>query len=124
MLGICLKDIRMWLRRYDKYGESGLNRKKNASLSGSEKEIRVRHLRYTYSYDNENRVTSKEAAKWDSEKEAWVPYFKLNVAYNDNEVALSYGRWNVKSSAYDSKMETSVYELNSNSASLMLASTK
>lgn len=42
MLGICPKDIRMWLRRYDKYGESGLNRKKNASLSGSEKEIRVR----------------------------------------------------------------------------------
>lgn len=42
MLGICPKDIRMWLRRYDKYGESGLHRKKNASLSGSEKEMRVR----------------------------------------------------------------------------------
>lgn len=30
-----------------------------------------RHLRYTYSYDNENRVTSKEASKWNSSKEAW-----------------------------------------------------
>lgn len=41
-LGICPKDIRIWVRRYDKYGESGLNRKRNASLSGSEKEMRVR----------------------------------------------------------------------------------
>ena len=41
-LGICPKDIRTWIGRYDKYGESGLTRKKNASLSGSEKEIRVR----------------------------------------------------------------------------------
>jgi len=40
--GICPKDIRMWVRRYDKYGEFGLNRKKNASLSGTEKEILVR----------------------------------------------------------------------------------
>lgn len=29
-----------------------------------------RHLRYTYTYDSENRVTSKEAFKWDSVKEA------------------------------------------------------
>ena len=29
-----------------------------------------RHLRYTYTYDNENRVTSKEASKWDSSQEA------------------------------------------------------
>lgn len=27
-----------------------------------------RHLRYTYTYDSENRVTSKEAFKWDSVK--------------------------------------------------------
>lgn len=40
--GICPKDIRMWVRRYDKYGESGLYRKKNASLSGVEKEQTVR----------------------------------------------------------------------------------
>ena len=47
-----------------------------------------RHLRYTYTYDTENRVTSKEAAKWDSTQEAWVlisrwmfliPIVKLNL---------------------------------------------
>ena len=80
-----------------------------------------RHLRYTYSYDNENRVTSKEAAKWDSTKEAWVPYFKMNVEYSNSEVAVNYARWNSRSNAYDSNVEKAVYELNDN-VNLMMAS--
>ena len=83
-----------------------------------------RHLRYTYTYDSENRVTSKEAFKWDSVKEAWVPYFKLDVEYTDSEVELSYARWNSKDNAYNDNIETSVYELNHNAATLMLASVK
>ena len=83
-----------------------------------------RHLRYTYTYDNENRVISKEASKWDSVKEAWVPYFKMNVEYNNNEIAVNYARWNSKSNAYDSNIEKTVYELNDANAALMLASTK
>ena len=83
-----------------------------------------RHLRYTYTYDNENRVTSKEASKWDSSKEAWVPYFKMDVSYTNNEVELSYARWNSKSNAYDSSIEKTVYEMNDDNVTLMLASTK
>ena len=83
-----------------------------------------RHLRYTYTYDTENRVTSKEASKWDSSKEAWVPYFKMDVFYANNEVELSYARWNSKSNAYDSNIEKTVYEMNDDNVTLMLASTK
>ena len=83
-----------------------------------------RHLRYTYSYDNENRVTSKEAAKWDSTKEAWVPYFKMNVEYSNNEVAINYARWNSRSNAYDSNIEKAVYDLNDSNAAMLLASVK
>lgn len=83
-----------------------------------------RHLRYTYTYDNENRVTSKQASKWDSSKESWIPYFKMNVSYTNNEVELNYARWNSKSNAYDSNAEKIVYELNDSNAALMLASTK
>jgi len=83
-----------------------------------------RHLRYTYTYDNENRVTSKEASKWDSSQEAWVPYFKMDVSYTNSEVELSYARWNFKSNAYDSNIQKSFYELNDTDATLMLASTK
>ena len=90
----------------------------------NENDYLFRHLRYTYSYDNENRVTSKEASKWDSSKEAWVPYFKLNVVYAGGEVEVSYARWNSRSNAYDSNVEKTVYEVNDMDASLMLASTK
>ena len=83
-----------------------------------------RHLRYTYTYDTENRVTSKEASKWDSSKEAWVPYFKMDVFYANNEVELSYARWNSKSTAYDSSIKKTVYEMNDDNVTLMLASTK
>ena len=83
-----------------------------------------RHLRYTYTYDNENRVTSKEASKWDSSKETWVPYFKMDVSYANNEVELSYARWNSKNNAYDSNVEKTVYELNDSNAALMLASAR
>ena len=83
-----------------------------------------RHLRYTYGYDNESRVISKEASKWDSVKEAWVPYFKLNIEYTGDEVSLSYARWNSRTNGYDSYTQTTVYELNDSNAALMLASTK
>ena len=83
-----------------------------------------RHLRYTYTYDTENRVISKEASKWDSSKEAWVPYFKMDVSYANNEVELNYARWNSKSNAYDSNIEKTVYEMNDDNVTLMLASTK
>ena len=83
-----------------------------------------RHLRYAYTYDTENRVTSKEASKWDSSKEAWVPYFKMNMEYSNNEIEVNYARWNSKSNAYDSNIQKSVYELNDTNATLMLASTK
>ena len=83
-----------------------------------------RHLRYTYTYDNENRVVSKEASKWDSTKAAWVPYFKLDVEYTDTEVELSYARWNSRSNAYDNNVQKSVYAVNDDNATLMLASAK
>ena len=83
-----------------------------------------RHLRYTYTYDTENRVTSKEASKWDISKEALVPYFKMDVFYANNEVELSYARWNSKSNAYDSSIKKTVYEMNDDNVTLMLASTK
>lgn len=41
-LGICPKDIRIWVRRYDKYGKSGLKSKQRSHLSGAEKEQSVR----------------------------------------------------------------------------------
>lgn len=81
--------------------------------------------RYTYTYDNENRVISKEAAKWDSVKGKFgLLNFKMNVEYSANEVTVDYARWNDRSKTYNSNVEKAVYALNDNNATLLLASTK
>ncbi len=82
-----------------------------------------RHLRYTFTYDGENRVTSKTASRWDSSSETWIPYFKLNVEYNTNEVVVNYARWNSESKAFDRKMEKSVYTMNEDNT-VLFASVK
>ena len=64
------------------------------------------HMRY------ENRLTNKTASKWDGVKEKWMPYFRMSYQYTDNEITLSYARWNEKHQSYDKDMSKSVYEMN------------
>ena len=53
-----------------------------------------RHIRYEYSYDDQKRLTCKEASKWDGVKDEWVPYFKMTYQYGNDEITMSYARWN------------------------------
>lgn len=71
-----------------------------------------RHMKYDYAYDNQNRMTVKEAFKWDGVAEAWNPYFKITYLYVGNEITMEYARWNANHKAYDASVEKSVYELN------------
>lgn len=70
-----------------------------------------RHMQYTFTYDDQNRLISKEASKWDGAKDAWVPYFKMTYQYSDNEITMNYARWNESHKAYDEAVQKSVYEL-------------
>ncbi|WP_291527910.1 DUF3836 domain-containing protein [Bacteroides sp. UBA939] len=72
----------------------------------------LNHLRYVFAYDNENRMISKEAFKWDSAKSKWVPHFKMTYQYGDKEITLTHALWNESHKAYDKNMQKSVYELN------------
>ena len=71
-----------------------------------------RHIRYEYSYDDQKRLTCKEASKWDGTKDEWTPYFKMTYQYGNDEITMSYARWNESHKAYDKDMKKSVYELN------------
>ncbi|MCD8092708.1 MAG: DUF3836 domain-containing protein [Bacteroides sp.] len=70
-----------------------------------------RHIRYEYTYDDQKRLTSKEASKWDGAKDEWVPYFKMTYQYGNDEITMSYARWNQSHKAFDKDMKKSVYEL-------------
>ena len=48
------------------------------------------HMRYEFTYDDENRLTNKTASKWDGVKEKWIPYFRMSYQYADNEITLAY----------------------------------
>ena len=70
------------------------------------------HMRYEFTYDNENRLTGKTASKWDSLQSRWTPYFKMSYQYENNEIIMSYARWNKAHKANDKDMKNSVYEMN------------
>lgn len=71
-----------------------------------------RHMKYDFTYDDQKRMASKEALKWDAVAEKWIPYFKISYTYSSNEITLLYARWNESHKAYDASVEKSVYELN------------
>lgn len=72
-----------------------------------------RHMKYDFFYDSEKRMTAKEAFKWNATTEKWAPYFKISYLYAGNEITMEYARWNASHKAYDTAVEKSVYELNS-----------
>lgn len=71
-----------------------------------------RHMKYDFTYDDQDRMVAKEAFKWDSWNEKWVPYFKIDYSYSSNEITLVYARWNESHKDYDAAAQKSIYELN------------
>ena len=88
------------------------NQVMNGELVASKTIFKKLHMQYTFSYDDQNRLISKEASKWDGAKDEWVPYFKMTYQYSDNEIIMNYGRWNESHKAFDEAIQKSVYELN------------
>ena len=41
-----------------------------------------RHMKYDFTYDDQKRMSSKEAFKWDASTEKWIPYFKIDYTLN------------------------------------------
>ena len=42
-----------------------------------------RHMKYDFTYDDQKRMSSKEAFKWDASTEKWIPY--LGSSPEDSE---------------------------------------
>ena len=71
-----------------------------------------RHMKYDFSYDDQSRMTAKEAFKWDGSHDKWTPNFKITYLYANNEITMEYARWNESRRAYIDSVEKTVYELN------------
>lgn len=69
------------------------------------------HLHYEFAYDDQNRLVSKTATKWDGTADKWVPYFQMTYRYEVGEVVMSYARWNEADQSYNKDVKQTIYEL-------------
>lgn len=72
------------------------------------------HMHYEFTYDEQNRLISKTASKWDGTVDKWIPYFQMTYRYEVNEVIMSYARWNESQETFSKDKKETVYELNEN----------
>lgn len=70
-----------------------------------------RHMKNDFKYDAQGRVVEKETLKWNSTKEAWMPYTKISLTYTSDRVVMNYARWNAKDQTYTDRQEKNVYEV-------------
>lgn len=72
------------------------------------------HMHYEFTYDEQNRLISKTASKWNGTVDKWIPYFQMTYRYEVNEVIMSYTRWNESQETFSKDKKETVYELNEN----------
>lgn len=68
------------------------------------------HLKYSYTYDNEGRVSAKEVLKWNEISAGFEKQYCLNFNYNGEETSIQYAIWNKEEMAYSNVKEKSVYQ--------------
>ncbi len=70
------------------------------------------YLRYEFAYDEQDRLVSKTAVKWDGAVDEWKPYFQMTYRYEVGEIVMSYARWNESTHSYSKDVKQTTYELN------------
>lgn len=70
------------------------------------------HLKYAFTYDAQERVTSKEVLKWNADKQCFENQYCLYFSYEGAEVNVEYVAWNQKAAAYADVKAKAVYQIN------------
>lgn len=68
------------------------------------------YLRYKFTYDDQNRLLSETASKWDGAEEEWKPDFQLTYRYEPGEVVMNYARWDEATRSYSKDVKQTIYE--------------
>lgn len=69
------------------------------------------HRKYNFTYDEQKRVTSKEAYKWDTERNTWIPDYKQTFIYSNNRMETLYAKWNRRKKLYNPAKEKTIYQI-------------
>lgn len=69
------------------------------------------HLKYDFIYDQANRLSQKEAYRWNADKREWTPYYKQTFVYNNSQIEMYYTKWNKQKKAYNPVYEKAIYTI-------------
>lgn len=68
------------------------------------------HLKYSYTYDKQQRLVKKEALKWNSCSGKWEKSYCLNYAYDASGYSIEYALWNGVESEYSDAVAKQTYD--------------
>ena len=71
------------------------------------------HIQYKFNYDEQQRVISKEAFRWNPIEKEWEQSFRLNFTYDENSVTAEYAAWNKQTQTYNLQAEKAIYRIDS-----------
>lgn len=58
------------------------------------------YMKYSYKYDDQQRMTESETMKWSSIKNAWENELRVCYTYQGKSLTTTYYKWNSKQKAY------------------------
>jgi len=70
------------------------------------------HIKYDFSYDSQNRLSTKTTLRWNSRSEKWENSSQLSYTYNNDDCIVEYARWNKKTKDFSEVSEKVVYAYN------------
>lgn len=68
------------------------------------------HLKYNYTYDEQQRLVKKEALKWNFYSEKWEKSYCLNYVYDASDYSIEYALWNRSESDYADVVAKQTYD--------------
>lgn len=81
----------------DETNQDGLTLSKTVCLKT---ENICNHVKYSYQYDNQDRITLKKVSKWDEDSESWVPFSQSMYSYLPGKKVIEYSRWDLENQYY------------------------
>jgi len=82
------------------------------------------HLKYSFTYDQENRLVSKETFGWNTEMQQWTPQYHTYYSYIGSEIVVESDSWNSKTQAYEKQMNQNFFDIHTSGLTIAMVSKK
>ena len=87
------------------------NKVMNIEVLNQEGNYLSRKLQYRFSYDDQDRLSSKEALKWNSIRQCWDHCYVLDYAYTHGGYTVEVRNWNNTCNDYAAATEKMDYQM-------------